>query len=144
MPSGIVLSFKIAYMSYKHMEAGMAAELKSGRKSERATTRKGIAGSMLSNRASSTMSTAAATGFSKRVSATMSAAAATGLIEGKKGKQLSGRVHETLFEAAAAKSGLRGTELIDYALAKVALEDDFADQLLALKGSIPRDVDLGA
>lgn len=122
----------------------MAAELKPEAKSEMATTRKGIAGSTLGKRASATISTAATTGLSKRVSTTMSTAAATGLIEGKKGKQLSGRVHETLFEAAAAKSGLRGTELIDYALAKVALEDDFADQLLALKGSIPRDLDLGA
>lgn len=81
--------------------------------------------------------------LSPRVKATLSTAAATGLTQGKKGKQLSGRVHETLFEAAAAKSGLRGTELIDYALAKVALEDDFAERLLALKGTIPRDVDLG-
>ena len=86
----------------------------------------------------------AASAPSQRVKATLSTAAATGLIMGKKGKQLSGRVHETLFEAAAAKSGLRGTELIDYALAKVALEDDFADTLISLKGSIPRDVDLGA
>lgn len=88
-------------------------------------------------------STAAST-LSQRVKSTLSTAAATGLIQGKKGKQLSGRVHETLFEAAAAKSGLRGSELIDYALAKVALEDDFAETLIALKGSIPKDVDLGA
>jgi hypothetical protein len=71
------------------------------------------------------------------VEATLSTAAATGLTQGKKGKQLSTRVHETLFEAAAAKSGLRGTQLIDYALAKVALEDDFADRLISLKGTIP-------
>ncbi len=82
--------------------------------------------------------------MSQRVNATLTTAAATGLTAGRKGKQLSGRVHETLFEAAAARSGLRGTELIDYALAKVALEDDFDDRLIALKGSIPKDVDLGA
>ena len=40
--------------------------------------------------------------------------------------------------------GGRQPECNDDALAKVALEDDFADQLLALKGTIPRDVDLGA
>ena len=85
----------------------------------------------------------AASALSQRVKSTLSTAAATGLIQGKKGKQLSGRVHETLFEAAAAKSGLRGAELIDYALAKVALEDDFADRLLAREGSISRDVDFG-
>jgi hypothetical protein len=71
---------------------------------------------------------------SLRVKATLSTVVATGLIQGKKGKQLSGRVHETLFEAAAAKSGLRCTELIDYAL---------ANTLIALKGTIPRAVDLG-
>ncbi len=104
----------------------MAAELKVD-KPLGAASRKSIAGSVLN----------------QRVKATLSTAAATGLIKGKKGKQLSGRVHETLFEAAAAKSGLRGAELIDYALAKVALEDDFADRLLAREGTISRDVDLG-
>jgi hypothetical protein len=73
----------------------------------------------------------------------LSTAVATGLMQGKKAKQLSGRVHETLFEAAAAKSGLRGTELIDYALAKVALEDEFAERLLAREGTIDQGVDLG-
>jgi hypothetical protein len=82
--------------------------------------------------------------LSDRVKATLLTAEASGLTLGKKGKQLSGRVHQTLFEAAAAKSGLNGAELLDYALAKVALEDDFAERLIALKGSISRDVDLGA
>jgi hypothetical protein len=109
------------------MEVDVVAELKAS-KPLGATSSKSVAGSALS----------------QRVKATLSAAVATGLIQGRKGKQLSGRVHETLFEAAAAKSGLRGTELIDYALAKVALEDDFAERLIALKGSIPKDVDLGA
>lgn len=86
---------------------------------------------------------ATGSGWSARVEATLSTAAATGLTKGIKGKQLSGRVHEMLFEAAAARSGLRGSELIDYALAKVALEDDFADRLMAREGSIGRDVDLG-
>jgi hypothetical protein len=84
------------------------------------------------------------TARSVRVEAALSTAAATGLTQGKKGKQLSSRVHEPLLEAAAAKSGLQGTELIDYALAKVALEDDFAERLISLKGTIPGDVDLGA
>lgn len=77
-----------------------------------------------------------------RVAATMSTAAAIGLFEGKKGKQISGRVHATLFEAAAERSGLRGSELIDYALAKVAIEDDFAERLLARKGTVDPDLDL--
>ena len=106
----------------------MAAKAETGAAPGGTTRRKNTAGAAMSQRVSSTLTTAAA----------------TGLTAGRKSKQRSGRVHETLFEAAAAKSGLRGTELIDYALAKVALEDDFADRLIALKGSIPKDVDLGA
>lgn len=78
-----------------------------------------------------------------RVKAILAAAAARGLMRGTKGKQLSGRVHESLFEEAALKSGLRGSELIDYALAKVAIEDDFAERLLDREGTIGRDLDLG-
>jgi hypothetical protein len=80
---------------------------------------------------------------SKRVVATLSTAAAIGLISGKKGKRLSGRAHEELFAAAVARSGLEGSDLLEYALAKVALEDDFAERLLAREGAISRDVDLG-
>lgn len=105
----------------------MSAETKAKTRQRGGTDRKSAAGSTLSQRVKSTLSTAAA----------------TGLTQGRKGKQLSQRVHETLFEAAAAKSGLRGAELIDYALAKVALEDDFADRLLAREGSVSRDVDFG-
>ena len=35
------------------------------------------------------------------------------------------------------------TDLVEYALAKVALEDDFGAKLVARKGSIRRDLDLG-
>lgn len=77
-----------------------------------------------------------------RVASTLGAAAAVGLTVGKKGKRISGRAHERLFEAAAERSGLDGNDLLQYALAKVALEDDFAERLLALEGSVDRDVDL--
>ncbi len=77
-----------------------------------------------------------------RVAATLGTAAAAGLTIGTKGKRVSGRAHERLFEAAAARSGLDGNELLEYALAKVALEDDFAERLLALKGTVSRDLNL--
>lgn len=80
---------------------------------------------------------------SSRVAATLSTAAAIGLTPGKKGKRLSGRAHEELFAAAVARSGLDGSDLLEYALAKVALEDDFAERLLARAGTIDRGVDLG-
>jgi hypothetical protein len=80
-------------------------------------------------------------GLRPRVAATFSAAAAAGLTEGGKAKRISARAHERLFAAAAERSGLEASELIEYALAKVALEDDFADKLLAREGKVSRDID---
>src|SRR5258706_13968808 len=53
-----------------------------------------------------------------RVALRLGAAAAAGLTAGKKTKRLSCRTHEELFNAAAARTGLDGTELLEYALAK--------------------------
>lgn len=86
--------------------------------------------------------TATAPFVARRVALTLGTAAAAGLTQGKKQKRLSGRAHAQLFEAAAAQSGLDGSELLEYALAKVALEDDFAERLLSLEGSISRDLNL--
>jgi len=77
-----------------------------------------------------------------RVASTLNSAQLAGLLAGKKEKRVSGRAHEQLFRAAAERSGLDGSELIEYALAKVALEDDFADKLLGLTGAVSRDIDL--
>ncbi len=63
-----------------------------------------------------------------------------GLI-GNKDRTIGGRVPTALVEAAKARSGIQSdSELLLYALSKVALEDDFADRMLALKGSVPKDV----
>jgi len=65
-----------------------------------------------------------------------------GLI-GIKDKMIAGRVPSALVEAAKARSGIQSdSELLLYALSKVALEDDFGPRLLALKGSVPKDVSL--
>jgi hypothetical protein len=77
-----------------------------------------------------------------RVATTLNSAQLAGLMTGKKEKRVSGRAHEQLFRAAAERSGLNGSELIEYALAKVALEDDFADKLLGMTGAVSRDIDL--
>lgn len=79
---------------------------------------------------------------SLRVEATLSTAQLAGLLAGKKEKRISGRAHEQLFKAAARRSGLDGSELIEYALAKVALEDDFADKLLSQTGAVSRNINL--
>jgi hypothetical protein len=70
----------------------------------------------------------------------LTAADREGLI-GAKDRTIGGRVPAALLEAAKARSGIRSdSELLLYALAKVALEDDFGARLLSLKGSVPRDV----
>ena len=65
-----------------------------------------------------------------------------GLLEGPTNR-IAGRIREQLIKAAKARSGIRSdTDLLEYALAQVALEDNFWQKLLALRGSIPRDMDL--
>ena len=65
-----------------------------------------------------------------------------GLLAGARGR-IAGRIRKQLVKAAKARSGIKSdTELLEYALARVALEDDFGPKLLARAGRIPRDVDL--
>ena len=77
------------------------------------------------------------------VPATLHHASAAGYLRGRKSERIGGRVSPRLLSAAMDKSGLRSqAELLEYALAKVALEDDYAAKLLAMKGSVADDVDL--
>ena len=77
-----------------------------------------------------------------RRTAVLATAHEAGLFAGANGR-IAGRVRKQLIEAAKARSGIKSdTELLEYALARVALEDDFAAKLLALEGSVPRDIDL--
>ncbi len=56
---------------------------------------------------------------------------------------IGGRVRRDLVTAAKDRSGIASdTELLEYALARVALEDDFGAKLLVREGSIPKDLDL--
>ena len=69
-------------------------------------------------------------------------ARSAGLLAGESGR-IGARIRRGLLEAAKQRSGLSSdTELLEYALAQVALEDDFASALLSLKGSVPPDLDL--
>jgi hypothetical protein len=75
--------------------------------------------------------------------AVMSAASDAGYLTGEKMERVGGRITSRLLAAAKAKSGIHSqTELLEYALAKVALEDDYGAKLLAMKGSVPDDVEL--
>jgi hypothetical protein len=60
-----------------------------------------------------------------------------------KDARVSGRVHRSLLNAAKQRTGLTSeTALLEYALAKVAIEDDFGEQFARLRGSISEDVGL--
>ena len=60
-----------------------------------------------------------------------------------KDARVSGRVHRSLLDAAKQRTGLTSeTALLEYALAKVAIEDDFGERFARLRGSVSQDVEL--
>lgn len=60
-----------------------------------------------------------------------------------KNEKLGSRVSHDLLEAAMASSGITSkSALVEYALAKVALEDDFGQFLLSQEGTVDPDLDL--
>jgi hypothetical protein len=69
-------------------------------------------------------------------------AKAAGLLSGENGR-IAGRVRRSLIEAAKARTGIvSDTELLEYALAQVALEDDFGRKLIRRKGRVDQSLDL--
>lgn len=71
-------------------------------------------------------------------------AKAVGLLGAAKNTRLSGRVPSELIEAAKKRAHVTSdTELLELALSRLALEDDFGARLVGRKGSIPVDIDLG-
>jgi hypothetical protein len=65
-----------------------------------------------------------------------------GLLEGPRSR-IAGRIRGQLIKAAKTRSGIKSdTDLLEYALAQVALEDDFWQKLLAREGTVPPDIDL--
>jgi hypothetical protein len=76
--------------------------------------------------------------------ATLEQARAEGLVGGGKDARIGGRVRRRLIDAAKANAGISSdSELVGYALARLALEEDFGAKLAALKGSLPPDFNLG-
>ena len=72
----------------------------------------------------------------------MDTARRLGLLGGQNSR-IGGRIRHELVAAAKKKSGIASdTELLEYALAKVALEDDFGTKLVRRKGRIAQDIDL--
>ena len=70
-------------------------------------------------------------------------AKAVGLLGAAKNTRLSGRVPTRLLEAAKRSAQVGSdTELLELALSRLALEDEFGARLVRRKGSIPADIDL--
>lgn len=71
-------------------------------------------------------------------------AKAAGLLGAAKNTRLSGRVPSELIEAAKKRAHVTSdTELLELALSRLALEDDFGTRLVGRKGSVAADISLG-
>jgi hypothetical protein len=81
-------------------------------------------------------------GASPRRQTVIDTARQLGLLGGENSR-IGGRIRRGLVVAAKEKSGIASdTELLEYALAKVALEDDFGARLVRRKGRVAKDIDL--
>ena len=66
-----------------------------------------------------------------------------GLLRGAKTEVVQGRMPKALVRKARATSGARSdTELIEMALANLAVADQYRDWLLAQQGTVGKEVDL--
>ncbi|MBL0407563.1 hypothetical protein JKG68_26965 [Microvirga aerilata] len=88
------------------------------------------------------MSNFVARGAPTRQAVIRNTAARAGLLEGES-ERIAGRMRTALIKAAKERSGITSdTELLEYALSRVALEDTFAETLTSLRGSVSPDLDL--
>lgn len=79
----------------------------------------------------------------KRNRMVLEQARASGLLGTVKNTRLSGRVPSELIEAAKKRAHVSSdTELLELALSRLALEDDFGARLVRRKGTISLDLDL--
>lgn len=77
------------------------------------------------------------------VEAVIAAAERSGLLH-EKGGRIGGRVSPALVRQAKAQTGIQtDTDLIEFALASVALEDKFAESFKAVRGTVDPDLKLG-
>lgn len=78
-----------------------------------------------------------------RVEAVMLAAEQFGLLSGKSGR-IGGRVSPALVKQAKRQTGIASdTDLIEFALATVALEDNFAESFRGSRGKVDPELKLG-
>ncbi len=82
-------------------------------------------------------------GSADRVSRVLQQAEAEGLVGREKDTKISGRVNHLLIERARANAHIESTtDLIEYALAKVAVEDRYGDWLADQEGTVSPELDL--
>jgi hypothetical protein len=73
----------------------------------------------------------------------MKKAKASGLLN-EKDSRITGRVSRALIEQAKRRTGItENTELIEFALASVALEDNFAEAFKSVRGAVDPEIKLG-
>jgi hypothetical protein len=78
-----------------------------------------------------------------RFEAVMQAAEQSGLLSEKSGR-IGGRVSPALVKQAKRQTGIEtDTDLIEFALATVALEDNFAETFKTSRGKVDRELKLG-
>lgn len=78
-----------------------------------------------------------------RFEAVMQAAELSGLLHEKSGR-IGGRVSPALVKQAKRQTGIEtDTDLIEFALATIALEDNFAETFKRSRGKIDPELDLG-
>jgi hypothetical protein len=101
-----------------------------------------VAGSALSAMLPQTPSKTGIKVQGARIQAVMRGAEKAGLLREKDGR-ITGRVSTGLIKEAKARTGIQSdTELIAFALANVALQDNFAEEFSKLEGTISPELDL--
>lgn len=78
-----------------------------------------------------------------RFEAVMAAAKRSGLLD-EKSSRIGGRVSQALLTQAKRQTGIKtDTDLIEFALATVALEDEFAETFKQVRGKVDKELKLG-
>jgi hypothetical protein len=84
-----------------------------------------------------------ATASSRRLDEALSIAGQQGLLSGARTLTVRGRMPSLLVEQAKKKTGIQSdSKLIEAALANIAVADEYADWLLAQRGTVSKDLDL--
>jgi hypothetical protein len=80
---------------------------------------------------------------SRRVDDALSIAGQQGLLSGGRTLTVRGRMPSLLVEQAKKKTGIQSdSKLIEAALANIVAADEYADWLLAQRGTVSKDLDL--